>query len=143
MRHLLQLKSAILHWKLWQFWAPQDLLNTVPPPLWPWMPEYLAVLILLLIGAVLSLAVRMPGRLNERLGALCWNNLWLGALLFFFRYQHVPILGMDIWRFLQELVIIIWLYRIVRNFLRTYPQQRLAERVAEYRGKYLPKPKMK
>ena len=144
MHHYLHLlKQFVLHWPLWTYWNPAELLNSVPPALWPWMREYIALIAILLIGALISVFVRLPGKLNDRFGTLCWNNVWIGGLLYFFRYQHVPILGMDIWRLLQEVAIVIWLYVIVNHFRRTYPQERLDTRIAEYRGRYLPKPKVR
>ena len=141
MHYFLAVKTGIIHWKLWTYWSPTELLNTVPPSLWLWMPYFLALLALLLIGALLSLALRLPSTLNHRLGSLFWNNLWIGILLFFFRYQHVPILGMDIWRLVQEIAIVIWIFIIVISFRRNYPMEKLAKKVADYRSKYLPKPR--
>lgn len=107
------------------------------------MKYYLVLLGLLLLGGTISLIFRLPGRLNRQISELCWNNLWIGAVLFFFRYQHIPILGMDLWRLLQEIAIVVWFSIIILRFRQSYPKERLADKVLEYRTRYLPKSKTK
>jgi len=100
------------------------------------------MLALFLVGGLVSLFVkRIPEGLRRRFNALCWNNLVIGLILFFFRYQRIPLLGMDIWRFVQEIVLIVWLVIIFRYWRRQLPKERFSEQVIAHKQKYLPKKK--
>jgi hypothetical protein len=128
-------------WKVWEYWQPTNLLATAPNPSWPWMWWFVGLIGLCLAAGLASLFIRFHDRLRHRLSTLFLNNVWIGAILFFLRYERLPILGMDLWRLIQEITLFVWLALITRDFRRDYPKERLAARIVEYRAKYLPKPK--
>ena len=79
--------------------------------------------------------------LKQRLSPLLWTNFWLGIFLFFFRWQSIPLIGMDLWRFLQEVAIIVWVLVVVFYRRKQYPKEVLAEKAEAYRNRFLPKKK--
>ena len=124
------------------YWSPSGLISMTPPQTWVFEKGYVIMLALFLVGGLVSLFVkRIPEGLRRRFNALCWNNLVIGLILFFFRYQRIPLLGMDIWRFVQEIVLIVWLVIIFRYWRRQLPKERFSEQVIAHKQKYLPKKK--
>ncbi|MBU6389340.1 hypothetical protein KGQ71_02380 [Patescibacteria group bacterium] len=113
-----------------------------PAPIWKYQWEYVGVLgILLVLGITLLFLKKIRPALRESLSNFAWTNLVLGVIIFFFRYQQIPLLGMDLWRFLQEVEMVIWLIVILRYRVVVYPQEKLEEKVISYKSRFLPKPK--
>jgi hypothetical protein len=124
------------------YWSPAGLVNMTPPAVWVFQWAYLGLIITCLVAAVAMLfAKRLRPGLRERISSFGWYNAVIGTILFFFRYQRIPLLGMDGWRFLQEIGMIVWLILIIRYARVAIPQQSLAEQVVAHKAKYLPKPK--
>jgi len=114
-----------------------------PPVAWPYQWVYLALVIACFIGGIILAFWKTNYSFKQPLSSLLWTNFWIGIFLFFFRYQAIQILGMDIWRFIQEVAIVIWLFSIIRTYRRRAPQDALAAKVTAYRDRFLPKPKKK
>ena len=121
--------------------ATSTLFYGTPPAIWPGQYAYAAFLAVCGVAAIVLLLVRFYPPVQERLSTLLWTNLFLGLLLYFLRVQQIPALGMDFWRYIQEISFVIWL-GVILNFARIqYPIDQLAARVTERKTKYLPKPK--
>lgn len=117
------------------------LLETTPPPHWQYYWAYVALVIgCLLLGVIVGFSKIHP-QIKSRLLVLLWVNGILGLLLWWVRLLQIPIIGMDLWRFLQELGIVIWILWIVFYVRRHYPKIKLKEQTIAYREKYLPKKK--
>jgi len=114
-----------------------------PALTWPLQWAYLALVVACLIGAIILALWKEDYSFKQPLYQLLWTNFWIGIFLFFFRYQALPILGMDIWRFIQEVAIVVWLVSIVRTYRRKLPHEQLTAKVTAYKEKYLPKAKKK
>jgi hypothetical protein len=119
------------------------LLDVTPPVLWPLQRAYLAFVTLSIIVALVLLFLPVHTASKQRLGTLLWTNGAIGIVLFFFRYQQIPLLGMNLWRLIQEIVFVAWLLFILRFMRKQIPADRFTEKVIERRNKYLPKPKLK
>jgi hypothetical protein len=124
------------------YWSPANLFAFTPPEAWYFERVYVVLTGLCLIAGITLLFIRTirPG-LRERFLSFSWTNFTLGLILFFFRYERIPLLGMDVWRFVQEVAMIIWIVLIYRYWQVKIPAERLAERVIAHKEKYLPKPK--
>jgi hypothetical protein len=106
------------------------------------MYGYFFILFVILVWGLIVLFRRRlhPHYRNMVLG-FASTNLILGATLAFFRYQRVPLLGMDALRSLHLLSMIIWLPFILKFRLFKVKKINLEEKVRERKNKYLPKPK--
>jgi uncharacterized membrane protein len=127
---------------IWQWWSPAGLFLGTPGETWKFQWSYVALVSACFIGGII-LTFWKQGHpyLKSSLSRLLWSNFWLGLFLFFFRFQRIPILGMDIWRFIQEIAMIAWLVVMARTYSKQRPQEVLQEKVAAYKNRYLPKPK--
>lgn len=120
-------------------WNPAGLLEVTPPLTWAWQWYYIAFLVfcaLLLTAAYYS---RLPALLAKPLRRIAFNNLWIGLLLLFFRLERVPVLGMDVWRIIQECAIVTLLVLTFLHFRKNHPKNVLSARVEAYRNRFLPK----
>lgn len=79
--------------------------------------------------------------LKSRILSLAWTNAILGIFLFFFRFEGIPLLGMDIWRLLQEILTVVWIISIIRYSRTHLKHELMSEKVTSYRQKFLPKAK--
>jgi hypothetical protein len=116
------------------------LIQLTPPAQWDWMWYYVAVIAACF---VLGIAVRflpIPDGLKNRLGQFFWSNVFIGAFVWFCRWQAIPYFGSDLVRFIHEVSMILWLLGIAWYQVRTRPKERLVESVQERRAKYLPHP---
>ena len=124
------------------YWSPVGLVNMTPPAVWTFQWVYVGLIGACVLGGIAMIFVKkLRAGLRERISSFCWNNAVIGLILFFFRYERIPLLGMDGWRFIQELGMIVWIVFIVQYYRIAIPQQNLKEQVAAHKSKYLPKPK--
>ena len=105
------------------------------------MKAYEVLLIIFFLGGIITLFRPKYEPVRERFSVFFWTNAILGLILFFFRYQDIPLLGMDFFRFTLEVTAAIWLFFITRFSLQVYPQKKLEDQIAERKNKYLPKAK--
>jgi len=131
---------SIIGQKFLNVWNPAGLVNIQPQLVWNDMAYYLVYSGIFLVGLIILVLLRkrIQPNLRDQLGSVCWTNLGLSLVLFFFREQSIPLLGMDLWRFLQECATVIWIFFIVRFYLKTYRQEAVSELVKARREKYLP-----
>jgi len=124
-------------------WNPAGLVSVQPKLTWPDFYLYLGYCAIFLIGLIILLILhkRIKPSLRDQLASVCWTNLGLGVVLFFFRQQAIPLLGMDLWRFIQECATVIWIFFIFRSYVQNHPQEVMSELVKARREKYLPKKK--
>ena len=141
------MKNAWIHFAakvsalpLWQWWNPAGFLNGTPPATWPFEKADLVVVIGLLVLGLVAFIPRIPSGLRSRLLSFAWYNFPIAGILFLTRWQAIPVLGMDLWRLVQEIIMIVWLVSIVQYQLHHQPKEELQEKVKAYREKYLPKP---
>ena len=123
--------------------SPQELFKLVPPTEWKLMWIYVGFIGLSWIGALLIYFLPIHTSLKQRLAQLFWFNAILGIFLFFFRFESIPLLGMDAWRLVQEIATIVWLGSIVYFHQTSHKEELLAEQVAAYKKRYLPTSKKK
>lgn len=93
------------------------------------------------VGIPLTYFLPIHASLKARIYQLFWTNVILSPILFFFRFEGVPLFGMDVWRTLQELATVIWIGYIVYYVRTGLRQELLTEAVHAYKGRYLPKAK--
>ena len=137
-----KIQSINHHFIIWVSTWLQQLVAMNPSPVWKYQWVYVGVLsILLVLGVGLLFIKKGRPALREQLANFAWVNLGFGIIIFFFRYQRIPLLGMDLWRLLQEGEMLVWLLLILRYRLVIYPKETLEEKIVSYRSKYLPRPK--
>jgi len=132
---------STINWQI--FWQPERLFLVKPPADWPLEWWYIALIALNLVLALTSLIFgkRLHPRLREAMSVFGWSNLIVMGILYFFRVQRIPYLGMDLIRTIHELSILIWGIFLVRGMRSTITKQKTQELVEARRSKYLPKPK--
>jgi len=124
------------------YWSPAGLFSMTPPAVWTFQWVYVGIIGACVVGGIAMLfAKKLRPGLRERISSFCWNNVVIGVILFFFRYQQIPLLGMDLWRFIQEIGMVVWLFFIYQYWTLAIPQETLAEQIVAHKNKYLPKPK--
>lgn len=127
---------------LQQYWNPATLFDLVPADTWYFMWVYVGLTgLCLLIGILLPFLKKIRPSLKQRISQLVWTNFWLGLILFFFRYQRIPILGMDIWRTAQEICLFFWIIYLFRFSRTVIKKESVQEQIEERRNRYLPQPK--
>jgi hypothetical protein len=125
-----------------QVWDYRTAFLSRPLPTWPFMEGYVAFLVILfLAGIVVLLRRRLYAPYRSVLLQFFWTNLFLATLLFFFRWQRIPIFGMDFLRTAHFLFMLGWVALILKYRLTAYRRDRLMILVEERRQKYLPRPK--
>lgn len=117
------------------------LVQLTPSSPWTFEKEYIGLIGVLTLAAIVLSFWKLPERLRGPLLQLSWGNAVTGLILLFCRTQEIPFLGMDLWRFIQEVAIVIWLLVIGISYLRHRKQERLDQKVAAYKNKFLPKKK--
>ena len=126
-------------------WYPlKSLFSVYPPEHWKFMWAYVALIGICFLAAIaLIFLKKIHPSLRSRLSNLAWTNVLLGIMLFFFRFERIPLLGMDLWRLVQEVSILAWLASIWYYWRHGFRAERLADQVVAYKEKYLPRPKKK
>jgi hypothetical protein len=110
-----------------------------PPEEWKYQWVYAGWLVLFTLVLMVSIVWRRTNsEIRFRLVNFCFTQVLTGLFLAFFRYQGIPLLGMDAWRFFQIVWWLVWAILFASYLLRTYPRIRLAEKVANQKNKYLP-----
>jgi len=132
MNPLTSISKSLSQWLL-------NLISIVPPATWAWRWFYVGVIGAFLVGGIVIIFLKIRPTVKARISNLCWTNVVLGLLLYFFRDQRVPYVGMDIFRFFQEIGMVIWINTIIWYARNQIPKEKLAEAVTERRTKYLPK----
>jgi uncharacterized membrane protein SirB2 len=121
----------------WFFWF-----NLRPPSLLPIFNNiFIAWLLILLLIAVLSIYFKKKKKIYKSFWKNLYNlsatNLIIGLFLFFFNYQQAPFLSARFWLIIWGLIIIIWLFFIIKN-LKKIPKKRKEIEAEKEFNKYLP-----
>ena len=126
---------------LWQWWNPSQYLAITPGFRWPLQWVFVgfcaAILCLGIFGVIWQIRKR-DAIMAPRLRDFALSTLPMLGIFAFLRIQRIPLLGMDAWRGMYEVSILIWLFIILRGAKREYPEKALEERVRAYKAKYLP-----
>jgi hypothetical protein len=131
--------NAYLH--LDKYWSPTHLVAIQSYGDWKYMWAFLATIVVSFLGILLVFVLKKRVRpsLRTRINSLLWTYLPVSGILFFVRQQQIPLLGMDLWRFLFELAIVVWIVSIIRFYRTAYRRELVQEKIEERRNKYLPK----
>ena len=121
--------------------SPSDLVSFLPPEQWNFEKVYFGFLALNLLVAIAIFFVRLHPALKERVSQLCWTMFIVGSILSFFRLQRIPLLGMDLWRTILEVVGLVWVILIIRYFNTGHKKELLNIELEKRRTKYLPRKK--
>lgn len=119
----------------------KNLVDVVPPSDWHFRALYVGMLALFLVVGVIIAFLRIPGEYKGRWLNFLFGNLAIGLVIYFFRTQRIPYLGMDLIRFLSEVGMLVWLNNVIWYGRTMYRHQKLQQVVVDRRSKYLPKPK--
>ena len=102
---------------------------------------FLSLIIIFLLGAVLSSFYRRKGRLFKKTFSRLYDffagNFVLAIIFFFFRYETIPFLSARFWLALWFILIIGWLYFILKD-LKGLDEKREEEKKRKEKEKYLP-----
>ncbi|MEI6477372.1 MAG: hypothetical protein WCO52_00025 [bacterium] len=128
--------SALAHW-----FKNSDILQITPRLPWKLMWGYVGFVAVCWVGGIAISFLKVHPQLKERIATFFWTNAILGVFLFFFRFQYLPILGMDAIRLIQEISAVVWIGFLIRYWRTDLTQVIKQEKVIEYKQKYLPKAK--
>ncbi len=130
-----------INWRI--FWEPETLFLIKPPLEWSLQWWYVAFIALNLIVALASLIFkkRLRPQVYNAASTFGWSNLIIMGILYFFRVQRIPYLGMDFLRTIQEIAMLIWAVYLVRGLRTQVSTLKTQELIEARRTKYLPKPK--
>lgn len=115
----------------------------------PWVG--MTFLVVFTVMAIVGVVVKIYGvkagldkfvrRAVERAGNLLLTMGLIGLLIYFFTFEHVPILSMRLWLLVWLLSALAWVWSIARYVRVDIPAKRelMAER--ERLNKWIPKPK--
>lgn len=73
----------------------------------------------------------------KRLHSFCLTNTVIGIILFFFNYEVVPFFSARFWLGLWALIMIIWMFFILKNLSKVPHAKKQLEQQSELK-KYLP-----
>ncbi len=84
---------------------------------------------------------KFQAKLLEKIISLCIVMGVLGILLTWLRYERVQILSARFWLIVWLIVTLIWLYPIVKYYLKVVPEAKKRSEEKKLYSKYLPKKK--
>lgn len=130
------------YWNTFITWFnPQGLLQVTPPKEWRFMYVYIGIIAFCAVAGIIVAFLRIHPELKSRIASFLWTNAIFGLVLFFFRYERIPYLGMDILRTIHEISIILWIGYLIWYSMTGFKQELLADKVTAHKAKYLPKQK--
>jgi hypothetical protein len=121
-------------------WAV-NLITPLPPVVWYFQWLYLGLVLLFLLAGIVLLFVRMNTEYKNRWLNFLFGNVAIGILLYFFRDQRLPYLGMDLLRGIHEIGILVWLNSVIFYYRTTYKKEQMQQIAIDRKSKYLPKAK--
>jgi len=102
---------------------------------------FLALLVIFLVGAVLTTIYKKRSKLYKRTLIRSYDffaaNFVLAIIFFFFRYENLPFLSGRFWLAAWFLLIIAWLYFILKD-LKGLPEKKKEAELQKIREKYIP-----
>jgi hypothetical protein len=125
------------------FTQPNELFQSRPSFVWELKPLYMVFLAILLLAGIVTPFLKkwLRDEVRKPIVQTAWTHFFIGIVLFYLRDSRVPVLGMDIWRVIQYIALIVWFVLYVTHLRTTVKTISLKEEVALRREKYLPKPK--
>ena len=117
------------------------LFATNPGMEWKFRWIYVGLIGLMLLVGIVVAFLKIHPELKRRISNLAWTNVFLGVVLYFVRDQRIPVLGMDLWRFMQEIGIVVWVNAIAWYARTGLRNQNVREAARQRFEKYLPKAK--
>lgn len=131
------------HFQVKDIFNPETSIAVVPTTEWPFAIVYMLFIVLCLAGVIVFTFIKkLDEQIRLKWSTFFWTNLILSGILFFLRYQTIPLLGMDILRTIQLFADIIWVILILKYSLIDHKRILIAQKVQEHKEKYLPKAKM-
>lgn len=119
----------------------KDAFSLTPPFVWAAQWYFVGFLGLCLLIGIAVYFLPIHPSLKGRVASVAWFNVVLGPFLFFFRYQRIPLLGMNIWIVLEIIATIAWIGLIIYYARTSLRKQLFSEQAEAYQKKYLPKVK--
>ena len=102
---------------------------------------FLVLLVIFLIGAIFSAIYKRKSKLYKRTLIRSYDffagNFILAIIFFFFRYENLPFLSGRFWLAAWFLLIIGWLYFILKD-LKGLPEKKKEVELRKIREKYIP-----
>jgi hypothetical protein len=120
------------------WWSPVGLIQVVPGDEWKFRWVYVALIAVCFLVALVVTFLKIRLSLKSRIQVFGWTNVFIGVILYFCRDQHIPYLGMDLLRFLQELGMVFWINGLILFSKKGLKAELLAEQVQARKAKYLP-----
>jgi amino acid transporter len=121
----------------WSFW-----LTLSPESLTPLAQKiFIGFLIFLAASAILVALIKRRGSIYrgffKKLYGFLLGNAVIGLIFFFFNYEMVPFFSARFWLAIWALVMIVWLFFIIKK-LKVIPRQKKEQTKNEELKKYLP-----
>ena len=120
-----------------QYWF-----NLRPEPL-SLLPQrlFIAGLIIMIVAAILIAILKNRGGIYrgwlKKVYSFCLSNASIGLILFFFNYEFVPFLSARFWLGLWVIIMIVWIFYLVRS-LKNIPKMKEKAAQEKEMKKYLP-----
>jgi len=116
--------------------------NLRPETLVPYAQKiFIGLIALFIILALLVIIAKKRSGIYrgffKRLYSFFWSNVLIGLILFFFNYEVVPFFSARFWLGLWLLLMIVWLFFILKK-LRTIPEQKKQLEQEKKLKQYLP-----
>lgn len=118
-------------------------LDMRPPQLLPMYEKFFIGAIVILI--IFSLVTYFFGFKRKGLYSPVWrslysfslSNFFIGLFLFFFNYELVPFLSSRFWFLLWAVLMLVWLFFIIKSLVKIPEKKKKLEEEKEYK-KYIP-----
>jgi hypothetical protein len=123
---------------LGDWWHAHTLFLYTPPADWPLMWAYVGFTAACWILGIALAFLKIHANLKTTLARFLWANALIGPLLWFFRYERLPLMGMDIWRLIQFICDVVWIVLIIRYIRTTHRKTKVKEQVTAYKNRFLP-----
>lgn len=121
----------------WHFWF-----NLRPDPLMPLAQKsFVALFVILIIATIVTAILKKEGSIYrgflKKLYNFCLSNSLIALLFLFFNYELIPFFSARFWLGLWTLMMIIWLFFILKSLGKIGAQKKQLEKEQELK-KYLP-----
>ncbi len=122
----------------WSFWF-----NLRPPAMLAIFNYlFIALLVFFLLATILAGFMKTRKKIYKSFWQKFYDfsatNLIIGSFLFFFNYQQAPFLSARFWLIIWSLIIIVWLFFLIKN-IKKIPKKREEIEAKKEFNKYLPR----
>lgn len=126
--------TNLLTWSFWLTLSPENLTPLA-------QKIFIGFLIFLAASAILVALIKRRGSIYrgffKKLYGFFLGNAVIGLIFFFFNYEIVPFFSARFWLAIWALVMIVWLFFIIKK-LKVIPRQKKEQAKNEELKKYLP-----